>query len=402
MPVKRGRKFLNTPGPTNVPQRVLNAMHRDTMDLSDPEFLDVAISCFSDLKKVFKTEGEIFIYTANGHGAWEAALSNVFSAGDVVLVPETGNFSNSWSMMAKALGIVCETVPNDWRTAIRPADVAAALAKDTTRRIKAVLLVHTDTATSITADIKGVRDAIDSTGHPALLIVDAIASLGTVEFRMDEWGVDATVAASQKGLMMSPGLGFVAAGPKALEAHKSATLPRSYWDWQVRLQAESYRWFCGTAPQLQIFGLRESLDMLFEEGLETVFERHKVLADATRAAVSVWSRANDGVQFHAVNANERSNGVTTILLPDGADGNKLREFCRDEMMAGLGGGLGKLNGKAFRIGHMGDMNAPMLYGTLGAVESTLSYLDIPYEAGGVTAAIQSITAVKKAGGAATL
>jgi alanine-glyoxylate transaminase / serine-glyoxylate transaminase / serine-pyruvate transaminase len=401
MPVKRGRKFLNTPGPTNVPESVLNAMHRNTMDLSDPDFLDVAISCFSDMQKVFKTEGTVFIYTCNGHGAWEAALTNTLSPGDKVLVPETGNFSNSWSDMARALGIVCESLPNDWRVATSPANVRERLARDPGHEIKAVLLVHTDTATSITSDVKAVRKAIDDAGHPALLMVDTVASLGTVDFRMDEWKVDVAVAASQKGLMMAPGLGFVAASEKAVAAHATSKMPRRYWDWEIRLQQENYRWFCGTAPQLLVFGLREALDLLLEEGLDQVFERHQVLADATRAAVSQWALGN-AVSFNAVNPKERSNAVTTILLPDGVDGNALRTTVRDEMMVGLGGGLGKLNGKAFRIGHMGDLNAPMLYGALASVESVLAYMDVPIQKGGVTAAIDVITAEKKAGRAKTL
>ena len=393
--VKRGKGFLNTPGPTNVPDRVLSAMHTPAVDLNDPRLLDTVASCFEDMRTVFRTrEGRIFMYITNGHGAWEAALVNVLSPGDRLLVPETGNFSAGWRDVAAAYGAEIEEIPNDWRKAIQPAQIAERLAADKDKKIKAVLLVHTDTAVGITADVKAVREAMDKIGHPALLMVDTIASLGTVDFRMDDWGVDVAVAASQKGLMMPPGLGFVAAGPRAIEAHKKATAPRRYWDWGARLEPESYRKFCGTAPEHHMFGMRAALDMLLEEGLENAFRRHQMLADATRAAIEVWSKANV-LSFNAVNPAERSNGVTTILVADGYDGAAIREVAREVFQTGLGGGLGKLNGKAFRIGHMGDMNEPMLLGALSAVEATLSYLDIPYERGGVDAAIRSIAAARK-------
>lgn len=398
--IKRGRKFLNTPGPTNVPQRVQNAMHRDTMDLNDPEFVEAAVESFEGLRKVFKTEGELFTYIANGHGAWEAALVNTLNPGDVALVPETGHFSGSWTDMAEALGIVIETVPGSWREALDPAAVGKALSEDKEGRIKAVLLVHTDTATSITSDVPAVRKAMNDSGHGALLMVDTIASLGTTDFRMDEWGVDVAIAASQKGLMMPPGLGFCAANEKAIAAHKKIATPRRYWDWSPRMAGPGYRTFCGTAPQLQIFGLREGLRTLFEEGLERCFERHRVLSQATHKAVEVWGQAG-ALELNAIVPAQRSVGVTAIRTAEGIDANTFREVCRDEMMVGIGGGLGDLGGKAFRIGHMGDMNAPMLYAALGSVESTLNYLDVPYTPGGVTAAIEHVTAYKKANGPTT-
>ena len=396
MSLKRGRKFLNTPGPTSVPDRILNAMHRQTMDLSDADFLDVSKSCFLDMRKVIRTEGEIFLYASNGHGAWEAALSNVFSPGDLVLVPESGNFSNSWSTMAEALHLKVETIPGDWRRALRPEAIEARLKDDKKEEIKGILLVHTDTATGITCDIPAVRAAIDAAGHSALLLVDTVAALGTVDYRMDEWGIDVTVGASQKGMMMPPGLGIVAAGEKAVEATCKATMPRHYWDWKTRMEAAHYRKFCGTAPQLMVFGMREALDMLFEEGLETVFERHRVLAGATHAAVEVWAQAG-ALYLNATEPRERSMGVTTIRTGEGIDANEIRVVCRDEMMTGLGGGLGEFDGKAFRIAHMGDTNAPMIYGALGAVESTLGYLNIPHASGGVTAAVDHVTQAKKTG-----
>jgi alanine-glyoxylate transaminase/serine-glyoxylate transaminase/serine-pyruvate transaminase len=398
--IKRGRKFLNTPGPTNVPQRVQNAMHRDTMDLNDPEFVEAAVESFEGLRKVFKTEGELFTYIANGHGAWEAALVNTLNPGDVALVPETGHFSGSWTDMAEALGIVIETVPGSWREALDPAAVGKALSEDKEGRIKAVLLVHTDTATSITSDVPAVRKAMNDSGHGALLMVDTIASLGTTDFRMDDWGVDVAIAASQKGLMMPPGLGFCAANEKAIAAHKKIATPRRYWDWSPRMAGPGYRTFCGTAPQLQIFGLREGLRTLFEEGLERCFERHRVLSQATHKAVEVWGQAG-ALELNAIVPAQRSVGVTAIRTAEGIDANTFREVCRDEMMVGIGGGLGDLGGKAFRIGHMGDMNAPMLYAALASVESTLNYLDAPYTPGGVTAAIEHVTAYKKANGPTT-
>jgi alanine-glyoxylate transaminase / serine-glyoxylate transaminase / serine-pyruvate transaminase len=393
-PLKRGRKFLNTPGPTNVPPRVLNAMHRDTMDLNDPEFLDAAIECFEGLKRVFRTDGEVFSYISNGHGAWEAALVNTLEPGDLALVPETGHFSSSWADMAKALGIETQSVPGDWRRAHDPEKIAQALADDTGHRIKAVLLVQTDTATGITTDVKAVREAMNRAKHPALLIVDTIASLGTIDFRMDEWGVDVTIAASQKGLMMVPGLGFVAANDKAIAAHKATKRDRRYWDWTPRMSNQGYRTFCGTAPQIHIFGQREGLAALFEEGMERVFERHRVLAEATWKAIDVWGQAGS-LEINALVEAERSLGVTTIRTAEGVNADRIREVCRDEMLAGVGGGLGVFGGRAFRIGHMGDMNAPMLYACLAAVEATFVYLDVPHTPGGVTAAVKHIAEYKK-------
>ena len=308
--VHRGRHLLNTPGPTNVPERVLQAMVRNPMDLSDPVPLAVIESCFQDIKKIFKTEHEIFMYAANGHGAWEAALVNTMSPGDLLLVPEMGNFSTGWGEMAEALQMRTETIKGDWRQAIDPAQIRDRLAADKAHEIKGLLIVQTDTATSVTCDIPAIRKAIDEAGHPALLLVDTIPTLAVSDFRMDEWGVDVAVSASQKGLMMPPGLGFVAASPKALEAHKKATSQRRYWDWSLRLASESYRTFCGTSPQSQLYGLRAALDMLLEEGLENVFARHKRLAAATHRCVEHWGKAGS-MELNAIRAGQRADGVTT-------------------------------------------------------------------------------------------
>ena len=396
MPIKRGRKFLNTPGPTHVPDRVMNAMHQPTLDLSDPHFLDISISCFQDTQKVLSTSGEVFLYTSNGHGAWEAALANVFSPGDKVLIPETGNFSNAWSDMAKALHLNVINIPGDWRRALDPTLLEEKLKEDKNYEIKGVLIIHTETATGVTNDLPSLRKALDSANHPALFLVDTVAAVGTVDYQMDNWGIDVTVTASQKGLMMPPGLGIVAANEKALKIHQKSQMPKLYWDWNTRLEAEHYRKFCGTAPQLMVFGMREALDMIFEEGLENIYERHRVLAGATHAAVGIWSQAGT-MSLNAIEPKERSTAVTTILTKDGIDANMIRDVCRDEMMVGLGGGLGDLTGKAFRIGHMGDINAPMLFAALASVEATLSYLDVKFAPGGVTAAIEHVAQSKKTG-----
>ena len=396
MPIKRGRKFLNTPGPTHVPDRVMNAMHQPTLDLSDPHFLDISISCFQDTQKVLSTSGEVFLYTSNGHGAWEAALANVFSPGDKVLIPETGNFSNAWSDMAKALHLNVINIPGDWRRALDPTLLEEKLKEDKNYEIKGVLIIHTETATGVTNDLPSLRKALDSANHPALFLVDTVAAVGTVDYQMDNWGIDVTVTASQKGLMMPPGLGIVAANEKALKIHQKSQMPKLYWDWNTRLEAEHYRKFCGTAPQLMIFGMREALDMIFEEGLENIYERHRVLAGATHAAVGIWSQAGT-MSLNAIEPKERSTAVTTILTKDGIDANMIRDVCRDEMMVGLGGGLGILTGRAFRIGHMGDINAPMLFAALASVEATLNYLDVKFAPGGVTAAIEHVAQSKKTG-----
>lgn len=392
--VKRGRALLNTPGPTNVPERVQQALVRNPQDLSDPGSLAMIETCFQDLKKIFQTEGETFIYAANGHGAWEAALVNVFSPGDLLLVPEMGNFSTGWGEMAEALQMRTEGIPGDWRQAIEPDAIRERLAKDKAHEIKGILIVQTDTATSVTCDVPAIRKAIDEAGHPALLLVDTIPTLAVSDFRMDEWGVDVCVSASQKGLMMPPGLGLVAASQKALAAHKIATSQRRYWDWSLRIASENYRTFCGTNPQTQLYGMRAALDMLLEEGLPNVFARHKRLAKATHLAVEHWAEAG-ALELNAIRPEQRADGVTTILLKEGYNGTAVRDVCRDEMQCALGGGLRNLSGRAFRIGHMGDMNEPMLYGALAAVEATLSYLNIPYQPGGVTKAIDYLVAERK-------
>ncbi len=391
MTVKRGRNFLMTPGPSSVPERVLQAMTRNAVDLAAPEFVAFARSCMDDLKPIFKTGGDVFIYAANGHGAWEAALANTLSPGDRVLVPGTGHFAESWGLVAEALGLVVEVIPNDWRHAADPAVVEERLRADPGGSFKALLLVHTDTATGISNDVAAMRRAIDAAGHPALLMIDAVASLATTDFRMDDWGVDVAVSASQKGLMTPPGLSFTAVGDKARQAARGAGTPRYYWDWQRRQDPMWYRWYCGTPPEHLLFALRTALDMLAEEGLEQAIARHRRLADAVRAAVRAWSAAGV-VGLNALEPERAADAVTTVRLADGFDAAAVKRLCHDRFNVSLGGGLGQLDGKAFRIAHMGDVNEPTVLGALASVEAALQLRDIPCAKGGVEAAIDSLAA----------
>ena len=383
-----------TPGPSNIPDRVLAAMHRPAVDLVDTDFMALTKSCFDDLAKVFKTGGRVFLYASNGHGAWEAALANLIGEGDLVLAPTTGLFSWAWARLAEDLGAEVEELAGDWRSGFDPARVEERLRADPGHRIKAVLAVQTDTATSVTSDIAAVRRALDACHHPALLMADVMASLGTVDFRMDEWGVDVAVAGSQKGLMTPPGLGFTAVSHHALRTSRTAGIRRGYWDWQRRMDDEEfYMKFFGTPPEHLIWGLREALDMLFEEGSETAFARHRRLANAVHAAVGAWGRTG-ALELNAVNPAERATSVTTVRVAKGIDANRLRLLARDELDVSLGSGLGPLDGKAFRIGHMGWVNEPMVLGALGAVEMALQACGVPYEKGGVTAAVDALTAAR--------
>lgn len=376
-----GRQFLHTPGPTHIPDRVQNAMHVKAVDFASPEFMDVAVECFDGLKPMFGLdEGEVFIYTASGHGAWEAAFVNLFEQGDTVLMPETGRFSRVWGEMGEALGLEIVSVANDWRTAIDPVDVESALRADTGHKIKAVMMVHTETATGVTSDVQAVRRAMDAAGHPALLVVDAIASWLTVELPMSAWGADVVVAASQKGLMLPPGLSFTAVGPKALEATKACKTFREYWSWTARLGFEQYRRFCGTAPEHMIFGLHEAIMMVQEEGLEEVFARHTRLADTVRVCVAEWAKGG-ALEFNALIPEERANGLTVIRVREDLDAEDIRRTARDMFDVACGGGLALLANKVFRIGHMGDINDPMVMGALSGVETTLGFLGLPYESG---------------------
>lgn len=389
MHFQAGRQFLHTPGPTAIPDRVLNAMHRQPLDLTDPQLGDLAQTCFDDLKAIFVTAGDMFIYASNGHGGWEAVLCNLFESGETALVPETGYFSDGWAGHARALGIDAQVMPGDVRRAIDPNRLESALRNDRARRIKAVLVVHTDTATGVISDIPALRSAIDAADHPALLVVDAVASLGASPFSMDDWGVDVALGASQKALMGPPGLAFVAANARARAAARTVRRHRHYWDWEYRAAPEGYRRFCGTAPEHGLFALRAALDILREEGLSVAIHRHARLAGAVGMAVEAWSEAGD-VGFNALMPCERSSSVTTVLTPAGFNGARVREHGRTRRGVALGGGLGLLAGKAFRIGHLGDLNEPMILGCLGAVELTLRDLGVTCGRSGLSAAIDHL------------
>jgi alanine-glyoxylate transaminase/serine-glyoxylate transaminase/serine-pyruvate transaminase len=386
MTVANGRQLLSIPGPTNVPDEVLAAMQRPAMDIYAGEMIGITESCLADLAKVFRTGGRTYIYAANGHGGWEAALTNVLSRGDVVLALESGRFAIGWGEMARMLGIEVEVLAGDWRRAVDPAALEERLKRDTTHAIKAILAVQVDTASGVVNDIPAIRKAIDAATHPALLLVDAVASLGCMPFEMDAWGVDVAMSGSQKGLMTPPGLAFVAAGPRALEAHATAGLRTLYWDWTFRDGEIHYQKYCGTPPEHLLFGLRKALDLLLAEGLEAAVGRHTLLAEATRAAVARWAE-KQVLAFNIAREAERANSVTCVLM-QGHDPERLRDYCRDKCGVVLGVGLGALDGKAFRIAHMGYVNAPMALGVLGVIEMGLMALGIPHGAGGVQAAVE--------------
>ncbi len=388
MVVRAGREFLAIPGPTTMPDEVLRAMHRPALDIYSEQMLDMTDSLLRDLARLFATKGRTYIYIANGHGAWEAVLSNVLSRGDEVLVLESGRFAVGWGDAAAAMGAKVEVLKGDWRRAIRPAEVEARLRQDKEHKIKVILAAQVDTASGAINDIEAIGKAIKASGHPALFMVDAVASLGCMPFEMDAWGIDVAMSGSQKGLMAPPGLGFVAANERAREVHKKADLRTPYWDWTERDNGmEHYRKYAGTAPVHLLFALRESMDMLFEEQLENVFQRHRLLAEAVRRAVGVWAEGQV-LGFNIAEANERSDTVTTVLMAGGHDPAALLRYCKEKCGVVLGVGIGELSGQAFRIAHMGHVNAPMILGTLGVIEVGLKALNIPHGSGGVEAAIE--------------
>ncbi len=386
MSVSAGREFLSIPGPTTVPDEVLRAMHRPAVDIYSGGLIDVTMSLLADLKRVFRTEGRTYLYAANGHGAWEAALCNVLSRGDKILVLESGRFAVGWGEMGAKLGLEVEVLKGDWRRAVRPEEVEARLRADKAHQIKAILVVQIDTASGVVNDIPAIASAIRAVSHPALFMVDAVASLGTMPFEMDAWGIDVAISGSQKGLMAPPGLGLVAANERAFALHETANLNTPYWDWGFREGEEHYQKYCGTPPEHLLFGLRQALDMLFAEGLENAFERHRLLAEAVRRAVSVWSEAQ-ALTFNVAAPQERANSVTTVLWQRDGGPQPLIDYAREKCGVVLGVGIGGLSGRAFRIAHMGHVNAPMVLGTLGVVETGLAALGIPHGRGGVQAAI---------------
>jgi alanine-glyoxylate transaminase/serine-glyoxylate transaminase/serine-pyruvate transaminase len=386
MAVRAGREFLAIPGPTTMPDEVLQAMHRPALDIYSEEMVHLTEGLLRDLSRLFATKGKSYIYIANGHGAWEAVLSNVLSRGDKILVLESGRFAINWGNAAAAMGADVEVLKGDWRRAIRVAEVEERLRQDKDHKIKAILAVQVDTASGAYNDIEAIGQAIKSAGHPALYLVDTVASLGCMPFEMDGWGVDVAMSGSQKGLMTPPGLGFCAINDRAREAHKKANMRTPYWDWTERDKAENYRIYGGTAPIHLLFALRKAIDMINEEGLENAFLRHRLLAEAVRRAVSAWSEGQV-VNFNISEARERSNTVTTVLMGDSYRPAELQRYCKEKCGVVLGTGIGELTGQAFRIAHMGHVNAPMVLGTLGVIEVALQALGIPHGRGGVEAAV---------------
>jgi alanine-glyoxylate transaminase/serine-glyoxylate transaminase/serine-pyruvate transaminase len=385
MTVRAGREFLAIPGPTTVPDEVLRAMHRPAVDIYSGPLLELTDGLMRDMARVFNTKGRAYIYISNGHGAWEAALTNVLSRGDKILVLESGRFAVGWGNSAGRMGVEVEVLPGDMRRAVRPAEVEARLKADKGGTIKAVLVAQIDTASGVVNDIAAIGQAIRAARHDALLMVDAVASLGCMPFEMDEWGVDVAMSGSQKGMMAPPGLGFVAANDRAREIHKTADLCTPYWDWTGREGDAHYQKYAGTPPEHLLFGLRQALDLLFEEGLPNVFRRHALLAEAVRRAIGVWAEGQV-LSFNIIEPGERCDTVTPVLT-NGCDPEALRAYCNEQCGVVLGHGIGDLSGKAFRIAHMGHVNAPMILGTLSVVEMALAALKIPHGRGGAQAAI---------------
>lgn len=396
MSVANGRALLAIPGPTNVPDRVLQAMMRPAEELASDTICNLTETLLADLKKVFRTKGETFLYAANGHGGWEAALTNVLSRGDKILTLASGRFAVGWGEMARFMGADVEVLAGSWRAAVDPAALETRLRQDVKHEIKAVLTVQIDTASGVVNDIPAIRRAIDAAGHPALLMVDGVASLGCMQFEMDEWGVDVAMSASQKGLMTPPGLAFVAAGEKALAAHQKATMRTGYWDWTGRMNPLLYMKHCGTPPEHLMFGLRVAIDMILEEGLEAVWRRHALLAGATRAAVSKWVEGQV-LTYNVEEPAQRAPSVTTILFQ--GDPTTITEYTRKVCGVTLGLAIGDLTGKGFRIAHMGHVNAPMVLGSLSAVEMALQAQNIPHGSGGVAAAIAHLSEGARSGAA---
>jgi len=382
MSYRSGRHFLQIPGPSNVPDRILRAIDQPTIDHRGPEFAQLGRDVIDGMKSIFQTRADVVIYPASGTGAWEAALVNTLSPGDHVLMYETGQFASLWCELAGRLGLQLELLPGDWRGGADPEAIEARLAEDKQHRIKAVAVVHNETSTGAFSRISLIRQAIDRCNHPALLLVDTISSLASMDYRHDEWGVDVTVGGSQKGLMLPPGLSFNAIGPKALQANKTAALPRSYWDWQAQLGPNQQGYFPYTPATNLLYGLREAIAMLHEEGLDKVFARHDRHAAATRAAVEAW-----GLEVLCANPKEYSSSLTAVLMPAGMDADQFRAIVLDRFDMSLGTGLGKVKGKVFRIGHLGDFNDLSLMGTLCGVEMGLQLAGVNIAASGSRAAM---------------
>jgi alanine-glyoxylate transaminase/serine-glyoxylate transaminase/serine-pyruvate transaminase len=385
-----GRHFLQIPGPTNVPDRVLRALSRPTVDHRGPEFAKLSLEVLEGLKRIFQTTGPVVIYPSSGTGAWEAALVNTLSPGDKILMFETGHFATLWHNIAVAFGLKVDFVPTNWRQGADPEIVEEKLAEDSDHRIKAVMVVHNETSTGVTSRIPLVREAMDRAHHPALLMVDTISSLASIDYQHEAWGVDVTVGCSQKGLMLPPGLGLNAISQKALDAAKTAKLPKSFWDWQAMFAANRVGFFPYTPATNLLYGLREAIQMLEEEGLTNVFARHDRHAEATRCAVRSW-----GLEILCQNPQEYSSSLTAVMMPEGYEANALLDLILEKFDMSLGIGLGKVKGKIFRIGHLGNFNDLMLAGTLSGLEMGLSLAGIPFSKGGVAAALDYLESTHK-------
>jgi alanine-glyoxylate transaminase/serine-glyoxylate transaminase/serine-pyruvate transaminase len=386
---KPGRHFFANPGPTNIPDSVLRAMDRASIDFVEADFLAIYDEARAGLKRLLFTEHEVFFYASTGHGAWEATMVNLFSPGDKILIIGGGYFSATWAALSKSFGIDVEMFEVDGREGADIAALQARLGADTGAEIKAVCVVHNETSTSVVLPLQAIRAAIDGARHPALFLCDTISSLGCFEFKMDAWGVDVVVGGSQKGLMLPAGLAYSAAGPKALAAHQQARLPRFYFDWTAML-ARRYRSFTGTVPIVPFFGMLEALRLIEQEGIENVWARHHRLGQAVRAAVRAWGAGNQGPELYCRDPERYSDSVTAILVPEGHDADAFRKLLLDRFNVSTGGGLGNLSGRVFRIGHMGDLNEAMILGTLGAVELAMKSSGIPHAQGGVAAAIEAL------------
>lgn len=400
MSLARGWQFFMHPGPTNIPERVRQAMARPAVDFTGPAFVALRDRSLERLKKVLKTEkGFAVVYAASGNGAWDASIANVFSPGDKVLLPGTGFFADRWAGTARAYGLEVEIVATPERRPVDPEDIARHLAADTHGAIKAVLMIQNETATGMRHPVAEVRRVIDRVGHPALYMVDTISSLASYDFRMDEWGVDLVIGGSQKGLMLPPGMAFTAINAKAWAAAQRARNPRRYWDWRELVEDGRQVRFCGTPPITHFYGLEVALDMLEEEGLENVFARHHRLAEATRACVRHWGRAG-GPQVYSLDPGAASDSLTAVLVPAGHDADRVRRIAEEKYGVALGRGLAALQGKVFRIGHMGDLNEPMLLGALAAIELALADAGMPHARGGVAAAMEALADPARAGAGA--
>ena len=381
--IRPGRHFLQIPGPTNVPDRVLRAMDYPTIDHRGPDFAELGLRVLDRIKLIFKTSEPVIIFPASGTGAWEAAMVNTLSAGDKILMFETGHFSTLWYDIAHKFNLEIDFVKGDWRTGVDPNIVEQKLKEDTEKKIKAVCAVHNETSTGVTSRIGEIRKAMDNADHPALLFVDTISSLGSIDYRHEEWKVDITVGGSQKGLLLPPGLSFNAISSKALDAYKNSNLPKSYWDWEPMIENNKKGYFPYTPATNLLYGLDEAINILTEEGLENVFNRHKRFAEATRIAVNAW-----GLEILCKNPEEYSSSLTAVLVPDGHDADSLRKIILDDYNMSLGTGLAKVAGKVFRIGHLGDFNELMLAGTLSGVEMGLMKSKIPFKKGGILKALE--------------